>query len=121
MNLRLPVWLLGSLIAASATSSAFASGSYSTVRPPKNHAEGAMGMKLDHEKYGLGQKIYDGKIDLMAHEEAEMQTGRLKALQSQLPSDAMAKKDLVALAGKLTPEQLAALEYYVSQRFAMKK
>jgi hypothetical protein len=121
MTTRLHQWLLVSLFAASTVTPAFASGSYAAPRPPKAKSEAGMMMKLDQEKYGLGQKIYDGKVDLMAHADAQMQMERLKMVQARVPADGGMRKDLVGLAGKLSPEQLDALEYYVNHRFAMKK
>jgi hypothetical protein len=108
-------------LAASIVMPAYASGSYSTTRPPKAKAEAGMAMKLDQEKYGLGQKIYDGKVELMAHSDAQMQKERLKMIQASVPADVAMKKDIVGLAGRLSPQQLDALEYYVTHRFPMKK
>jgi len=113
-------WLLVPLFAASTLTPTFASGSYSTGRPPKAKS-GMASAQLDREKYGLGQKIYDGKVDLMAQGDMAAQEGRLKAIQSRLPASDATKKDLVSLAGKLTAEQLDALEYFVDRRFPMKK
>ena len=109
------------LLAATAATPAFASGSYAG-RPPQPPAKsGGMGMKMDHEKYGLGQKVYDGSVMTPGGGEADAQRARLKAAQMKLPADAAKMKDLGALAGKLTTAQLEALEYFVEQRFAMKK
>lgn len=113
--------LLAPLFAVCVLTPAFASGSYSTARPPKAKADQGMGMKLDHEKYGLGQKIYEGKVDLAPQGDAQGQEARLKVLESRIPADNGAKKNLTNLAGKLTPDQLEALEYFVDHRFAMKK
>ena len=98
---------------------AFASGSYSG-RPPKPPTAGGE-MKMDREKYGLGQKVYEGQMKFMGGGDAGAQMDRLKMAQSKLPADAMKMKDLPALAGKLSAAELDALEYFVSQRFAMKK
>ena len=109
------------LLAATIVIPAYASGSYSPTRPPKAETGAGMTMKLDQEKYGLGQKIYDGKVDLMAHSNAQMQKERLKMIQARVPADVAMKKDFGGLAGRLSPQQLDALEYYVNHRFAMKK
>ncbi len=78
-------------------------------------------MSLDREKYGLGQKVYEGGVMTPGEGNADAQMVRLKVVQAKLPADAAKMKDLVALAGKLSAEQLTALEYFVEQRFAMKK
>ena len=78
-------------------------------------------MKMDREKYGLGQKVYEGQMKFMGGGDAGAQMERLKMAQAKLPADAMKMKDLPALAGKLSAAELDALEYFVSQRFAMKK
>lgn len=78
-------------------------------------------MSLDREKYTLGQKVYDGGAMTPGEGDTDAQMERLKVVQAKLPADAAKMKDLVALAGKLSTEQLAALEYFVEQRFAMKK
>lgn len=121
MKTRSRVALAALLFSAAILVPAFASGSYTGVKPPKPKSDAGMEMKLDQEKYGLGQKIYEGRVELMAHGDAESQMGRLKMLQAHLPTETGMKKDLVGLAGKLTSPQLDALEYYVDHRFAMKK
>ena len=120
MKKNLIALLLSSLLGAATVLPALASGSYSGS-PPKPPAKLGDGMKLDNEKYGLGQKIYDGKADLMAHGNADAQMEKLKMIQAQLPKEAAMKKDLVAFAGKLSAAELDALDYFVSHRFAMKK
>lgn len=86
---------------------AFASGSYSG-RPPKPPAVGGE-MKMDRAKYGLGQKIYEGRATLTGGGSAEAQRERLKMAQAKLPADAMKIKDLPALAGKLSAGEFAVL------------
>src|SRR5213593_496234 len=119
MKIKLTTLFVVSLLGAAAVVPAFASGSYSN-RLPTPPAKSDGGMKLDHEKYGLGQKIYDEKIKLMADGDAAAQTERLKALQAKLPASAAKKKNLLALAGKLSTEQLDALEYFIQHGFAEK-
>ncbi len=113
---------LAALIAASAVAPALASGSY-TGRPPQPPAKSGDGtaMKMDREKYGLGQKVYEGSAMTPGGGDAETQRARLKAAQTKLPADAMKMRDLPALAGKLSATQLDALEYFVAQRFGSKK
>jgi hypothetical protein len=114
--------LLAALLGVAATAPAFASGSYSG-RPPKPPAKSGdgMAMKMDREKYALGQKVYEGSAMTPGGGNADVQMARLKAAQMMLPADAMKMKDLPALAGKLSAAQLEALEYFVAQRFGMKK
>jgi hypothetical protein len=112
--------LITALLGATASVPAFASGSYSG-RPPQPPAKTGDAMKMDREKYGLGQKVYDGSALTPGGGSADAQMGRLMAVQRQLSADASKMKDLPALAGKLSAAQLDALEYYVAQRFPMKK
>ena len=114
------VLLLAVLLGAGATVPATASGSYSG-RPPKPPATPGGEMKMDREKYGLGQKISEGGATLMGGGNAAAQMTSLKALQAMLPADAMKMKDLPALAGKPSAAELEALQYFVKERFAMKK
>ena len=111
--------LCAALVAAAATTPALASGSYGS-RPPKPPAVGDS-MKMNQEKYGLGQKVYEGGVMTPGGGNADAQMARLKALQAMLPADAMKMKNLPALAGKLSAAQLDALEHFVAQRFGMKK
>ncbi|ACB73588.1 hypothetical protein [Opitutus terrae] len=112
--------LLAALFGATAAVPAFASGSYAG-RPPSPPAKSTSGMKLDRAKYGLGQKVYEGAAMTPGGGEADAQRPRLQAAQRKLPAEAMREKDLPALAGKLSDAQLEALEYFVEQRFPMKK
>jgi hypothetical protein len=114
--------LLSALFSASVTAPALASGSYSG-RPPQPPAKSGDGMtmKMDREKYGLGQKVYEGSAMTPGGGDVDAQRARLKAVQMKLPADAMKMKDLPAMAGKLSAAQLDALEYFVAQRFGMKK
>jgi len=112
------VLLFATLLGAAAIPT-FASGSYN-VRPPKPPAAGGE-TKMNREKYGLGQKIYDGSVKPMGGGDASTQVDRLKMAQSKLPADAMKTKNLPALAGKLSAAELDALEYFVDRRFATKK
>lgn len=91
-----------------------ASGSY-CVCLPKPPPKAAAARQADRDKYDLGQKVYNGKT-APASGDAAAQRVRLQAMQTSLPEKVARKKDLTALAGKLTAEQLDALEYYVTQR-----
>lgn len=118
MQKRSRAAVAATLLALAGVAPALASGSYSN-RAPRPPAD-AGAMKLDRDKYHLGQKIYQGEAALPERMEDQVQgqKERLKALQSKLPSEVGVKKDLVMLAGKLTPQQLDALEYYVAHRFS---
>lgn len=108
------VVILGAIALAASANVAIGSGSY-TSRPPR---PGVEKKSLDHAKYALGQRIFDGKMRLQAAQsDATAQKERLKALQARLPERVAKKKALVGLAGKLASDQLEALEYYVNQRF----
>lgn len=91
-----------------------ASGSY-TARPPQPGAYGAP----DRARYELGQRIFDGKLapEAAADVDAAAQSERLARLEARLPQEVAASKNLKALAGKLTAEQLEALEYFVDERY----
>lgn len=110
--------VLGSLLGVASINLALASGTHANRMPkPPSSKETE---KLDREKYSLGQKIYNAKVKLMTAGDAGAQMGRLKVLQARLPAKIAEKKNLVSLAGKLTAEQLEALEYFVQQRFPVK-
>jgi hypothetical protein len=94
----------------------FASGTYS-ARPPRPPASGE---KLDSAQYELGKSIYNGKAKLSATPSPVGADAKLAALQASLPAKEAKKTNLTALSGKLSGEQLAALEYYVAHRFPKK-
>src|SRR5215210_3188243 len=97
-----PSWLLGS-------------GSYS-YRPPRPPTAIDRTKDGDKEKYELGKKIYSGKARLSGQpsmDTMKLQEARLKTLQARLPESAQRNTNLPALAGRLTPTELDALEYYV--------
>jgi hypothetical protein len=82
-------------------------------KPPVKQA------KIDRDKYDLGQKVFNGKtaaVDVQG-EAAAVQRARLEALQAELPEKVRMKKDLPAMAGKISNEQLDALAYFVKQRY----
>ena len=100
---------------------ALASGAYS-ARPPRPPAKSASGEKMDSAKYELGKRIYNGKAKLEASTAVPlaMQETRLRALEARLPEKEQKSANLASHAGKLTAEQLDALEYYVAHRFPQK-
>lgn len=77
------------------------------------------GEKIDSAKYDLGKRIFTGKAKL-GSATTPGDSARLAALQSRLPAKEQKKANLTALAGKLTAQELDALEYYVAQRFPQK-
>lgn len=113
--ITIPLVLAAGLMLGAATP-ALASGSY-TARPP-TPKQGAA--NVDRAKYDLGQKVFNGKTAPVAGN-AAAQAPRLNALQSWLPASVAHRKNLPALAGQLSDEQLNALEYYVNQRYASSK
>lgn len=94
---------------------AFASGSY-IARPPKPPAKESKSA-VDRDRYRLGQHIFNDKVALSAAGDATSQRSRLDSLQTRLPESVARRKDLPKLAGRLTEEQLVALEYYVARRY----
>ena len=96
---------------------AFASGSYS-VRPPRPPAAST----IDADKYNLGKQIFSGHAELgqATADKTAQQAPRLKELQNKLPKAAQKNADLPGLAGKLSPAQMSALEYYVEVRYKVK-
>lgn len=109
--LLLAAGCLGAPLAASA------SGAYCTCIPKPPSAKAA---KVDRDRFDLGQKVFNGKA-APANGDANAQRTRLAALQTQLPEKVARKKDLTALAGKLSDSQLDALEYYVKERYPASK
>ncbi|AYV54732.1 hypothetical protein [Leptospira kmetyi] len=74
----------------------------------------------DREKYHLGKSVYNREIEIPAGADpskTQPQKIRLEYLQGSLPNSEKQRVNLEELAGKLTPEQLDALEYFVSVRF----
>ena len=98
-----------------------ASGTY-TARPPRPAIKGERGAKMDSEKYELGKRIYTGKLKPGETQTvgAAAQEGRLRHLQTHLPEREQKSTNLTSLAGRLSAEQLDALEYYIHQRFPHK-
>jgi len=94
-----------------------ASGSYAN-RPPPPPAS----VSVDSNKYNLGKQVYSGKAPLgtSSSELAAQQGPRLKELQDKLPKAAQKSTNLPDLAGKLTPGQMGALQYYLEVRYKVK-
>ena len=98
--------------------SALASGTYCSCLPkpprPAGKAE-----SVDRDKFDLGQKVFNGKA-APGQGDAAAQRARLETLNGQLPESVAKKKNLPVLAGKLSAEQLEALDYFVKQRYPSK-
>ncbi len=73
----------------------------------------------DKEKFHLGKSIYNIEIEISkdATNKSETQLTRLEFLQNSLPNPEKKRVNLPKLAGKLTDNQLDALEYFLSIRF----
>lgn len=99
--------------------SALASGGY-TSRMAVPHPSNQSHAPVDREKYSLGQAVFAGKAK-GGEGDATTQKAKLTALQSLLPAKVAKGKDLPALAGKLSPAQLDALDYFLNQRYAKAK
>ena len=99
---------------------AHASGSYNN-RPPRV-PKGETRHQVDAAKYALGKKVYTGKVKLSttASVDRAAQEKRLRELELRLPERARRDANLPAMAGKISTEQLEALEYYVTNRYPNK-
>ncbi len=112
-------YLLTLLVAGPLTASA--SGSYQSrlPRPPQKQAAGERGTKtvIDQEKYGLGKKVFSGRVSgEAAAANASAQATQLKQWADQLPKSRQAQA-LPSLAGKLSQREMDALGYYLKTRF----
>jgi hypothetical protein len=89
------------------------SGSY-MFRPPQPPAAAVE----DSQKYELGKAIFGGKAVLSAQASAlsQPQWLRLAYLQDKLPPRVKKTVELTSLAGKLSRQQMAALEYFLKIR-----
>ena len=93
---------------------ALASGSYvrRAPRPPDS---------VDRASYETGKKIFAGEFtptDEARASEAEKQV--LEDLQSQLPRTVQTRVDLPELNGKLSDEQMEALQYFLEKRYKVR-
>lgn len=76
--------------------------------------------KIDKEKYQLGKAIYNReiKIDTEVDEAKKFpQYERLTRIQTKLPRPEQRRTNLLDYAGRLTEEQLEALQHFVGVRF----
>lgn len=79
-------------------------------------------VRLNTQKYELGKAVFNGKATMTPGAgNAEVQVEKLKTWQAALPVAAAKTVDLPALAGKLTAEQMDALQYFLEVRYNLKK
>lgn len=105
------------LLSALACQPAEASGSY-VFRPVQAAAH-------DSVRYELGKAIFSGKASLpreakVTASDREARERRLADWQKQLPAKARPSDGLTALAGRMTNDQMAALEYYLKVRYKVR-
>ncbi len=76
----------------------------------------------EREKFNLGKAVYNAEVALDAKKEdlVKPQKNRLEYLQGSLPNSEKGRVNLEDLAGKLSEEQISALEFFVSIRFNVK-
>ncbi len=81
-------------------------------------------MAHDAGRYELGKAIFLGKAHIAAEvgaaSDRARQEKRLGELQEQLPAKVRLGAGLPGLAGRLTSDQLSALEYYLHVRYKTK-
>lgn len=76
--------------------------------------------RIDKDKYQLGKAIYNGEFKLpeVANDSLKVeQLEKLSWIQTKLPRPEQRRVNLLSLAGRLTPEQLDALQHFISIRF----
>jgi hypothetical protein len=79
-------------------------------------------VRVNTAKYELGKAVFNGKATMTAGAgNADVQGEKLTAWQKALPAAAAKTVNLPALAGKLTTEQIDALEYFLEVRYNLKK
>ena len=96
--------------------SALASGA-SPTRPPRppRSAQAAPAERMDDAKYAAGKAVFTGKAPMARNTGASKQErARLETLARQ---SGTAGRNLPSLAGRLSADQLDALEYYVAHRY----
>ncbi|WP_411823461.1 hypothetical protein [Leptospira sp. 'Mane'] len=77
----------------------------------------------DREKFHLGKAVFNQEVEFapaVDKTKEVAQAERLDYLQGSLPNTEKRRVNLPDFAGKLTEEQLDALEYFVSIRFNVK-
>jgi hypothetical protein len=104
------------LILLTSISSIYASGGFG------GGGVGQIPQGKDREKFHLGKSVYNQEIEFSAIDKSKevSQAERLDYLQGSLPNTEKRRVNLPDLAGKLTDEQIDALEYFISIRFNVK-
>lgn len=77
----------------------------------------------DRDKYHLGKAVFQKELDFketIPASQIKENEDRLEFLQGSLPNTEKRRTDLTELSGKITKEQLEALEYFLSVRFNIK-
>jgi hypothetical protein len=105
--------ILACALALGVTAGATASGTY---MPPTGRIPSKRGDTMDSAMYALGQKTFEGKAVSAGAGDAATQRASLVAIQAKVPSGS---GDVTKLAGKITDEQVKALQYFVSKRFGL--
>jgi hypothetical protein len=113
-------------LSATLATGAFASGGGPAAppRPPKKEkdmpkkSEMSMMETIDSARYELGKAVYTGKYTAVNNR--QKMSEQKKALMMMSNKAGSKVKDLSSLAGKISDEQLKALEYYLSKRFMQK-
>jgi len=74
---------------------------------------------LDPEKLALGQELFEGQGDVAdeAGPTARLQADRLAVIDAEIPAESRPARSLTSLAGRLTYDQLEALEHYTAVAF----
>jgi hypothetical protein len=99
--------------------------SFSSIYSSGGYGGGGVGQipqGKDRDKFHLGKAVFNQEIELSAVDKSKetSQIERLDYLQGSLPNTEKRRVHLPDLAGKLTDDQLSALEYFISIRFNVK-
>ena len=74
---------------------------------------------LSQNRYNLGKRVLLGQSPLGSYSEslARKQQRSLSSVVERLPQSAKRRLDLDSISGRLSPEQLDAVKYYLQQRY----
>jgi hypothetical protein len=77
---------------------------------------------IDPRRYGTGKRLFEGKAEpgAVPGTSTTAEGKKLAELEAKLPAEARERAQLSRLAGQLTPEQMAALEYYIFVRYKVR-
>ncbi len=104
------------VISVAMSGTAHASGGYSGGPPPKPPVPADQKDML----FDLGQQVYNGTLSLPPRDEGKAANQAEKLRKIQDGAGAGRVKDLSANAGRLSDQQLKALEHFVAVRFGGK-